>query len=278
MAFTIFSDIMKNMLVKNSKIFCDAHIHFTLVPDFIDESQSFDFLWKGCSCCHSKKEWETQINLQLPQNITLLNAFGLHPQSAGFIDTKEQADFLESILIKNDDSKSVIKAIGEAGFDFFTEDFRNQSEKQEEIFNIQLELAKQYKLPLIIHSRKSTEKLFEYSKELKKLPAVLFHSFMGNSIQAKALLNKEINGYFSFGKQLKNNNKKAIDCALNLPLENLLLETDAPYQFLKDEKYTEIGEIEKVYEYLKVLRKEKCNSVILETQMEQNFNFLFNLK
>lgn len=264
------------MLEKFSNFFCDAHLHFTVVPDYLREAQNLDFFWKGCSCCHSKQEWENQIKLILPQNVQLLNAFGLHPQAAEFIDIKETVDFLESILRQNS-TKKIIHAIGEAGFDYFTESFKNQKKKQEEMFNIQLDLAKEYKIPLIIHSRKSTHKLFEYSKDLKKVPSVLFHSFMGSRVEAESLLKKGINAYFSFGKQIKNNNKKAIDCVSNLPLENLIMETDAPFQFLKNEKYTPISHIKAVYEELMSLRKDINNHQDIILQLEKNFDSLFSL-
>ncbi|MBO6101416.1 MAG: TatD family hydrolase, partial [Spirochaetaceae bacterium] len=89
----------------------------------------------------------------------------------------------------------------------------------EEMFKIKLELALKYDLPLVIHCRKANEKLFEYSKQLKKIRAVLFHSFMGTPIEANSLLNRGINGFFSFGKQVMNNNKKLIACVRYLPAD-----------------------------------------------------------
>ena len=158
---------------------------------------------------------------------TIVYSYGLHPQSAGYIDVQANADFLEALLVQKK-----LDAIGEAGFDYFTKEFREHAGLQEEIFNLQLELALKYNKPLVVHARKANEKLFEYSKQLKKLPAVLFHSFMGPAREAETLLSRGINAYFSFGKQIMNNNKKVLDCVQNLPLQNLLLETDAPFQFL----------------------------------------------
>ena len=77
---------------------------------------------------------------------------------------------------------------------------------------------------------------------------VLFHSFMGPPVEALSLLNRGINGYFSFGKQLLNCNKKAIACVRELPSNRILAETDAPFQTLKGEKYTAPSEIVRVYQ------------------------------
>lgn len=255
------------MLAKNEKIFCDAHFHYA---DCIEQN-SFDicdFLWKGCSCAHSKEEWEIQNGYIPGESAKIVKAFGLHPQSAAFINMEENLDFLESLL-KN---KS-ISAVGEAGFDLFTAEYRDNKIKQEEMFIKQMELSVKYKVPVIIHCRKANDKLFEYSGILKLLPAVLFHSFMGMPMEAVSLLNRGINGYFSFGKQLLNNNKKAIGCAVELPLERLICETDAPYQYLKNENKTCVSEIQKVYEALINLRKEDEEHIF--SQLNKNFDSLF---
>ena len=137
------------------------------------------------------------------------------------------------------------------------------------MWNIQLELAEQYKMPLVVHCRKANEKLFEYAPRLKKLPAVLFHSFMGSLVEANSLIGRGINCFFSFGKQMLNGNKKVIECLQKLPLENLLLETDAPFQTLKGEEFTRAEEIERVYEAAAGLRKMRLEE--LSERLRENF-------
>ena len=258
----LFSDIIQIMLEKFSKklekfytdgnndFFFDAHFHYAVckengigLPEFIDERE-----WQGISCAHSKVEYEIQ-NLA-PSCV--IQSYGMHPQNASNENIKESSDFLERLL-----SKNLISCIGETGFDYFTDEFCQTEKLQEEIWNIQLELALQYKVPLIVHSRKANHKLFEYSKKLKALPEVLFHSFMGPPTEALSLCNRGINAYFSFGKQLLNNNKKAIACVRELPLFRLLPETDAPFQYLKGEKYTAPAEIQKVMNAIKQIRSGK---------------------
>ena len=161
-----------------------------------------------------------------------------------------------------------LDAIGEAGFDFFTQEFKNTKELQEEIFLYEVKLCQEFMLPIVIHCRKANDKLFQYSKELKKVPSVLFHSFMGSLVEANSLINRGINCYFSFGKQMINNNKKVIDCVTNLPLKNLLLETDAPFQTLKGEEYTKASEIKRVYKEAYYLRQNNTSC----TMDEKDFN------
>ena len=271
------------MLEKNEN-FCyfDAHFH---LADCLNLAGPFESLgdpkvafwdhmpsnWAGCSCSHSIEEWEVVQALQSavpepvegpPKNIYL--SYGLHPQSAGYINIKENADFLEQLL-----QQKKLHAIGEAGFDYFTTEFRDNAALQEEMFNLQLDLALQYNMPMIIHARKANHKLFEYSRFFKKLPAVLFHSFMGPAREAQSLIDHGINAYFSFGKQLMNNNKKVLDCAKNLPLKNLLPETDAPFQYLKGEKFTDPQDITKIYDAFMELRDESSDDIF--EQVKKNF-------
>jgi len=298
------------MLEKNENIFYfDAHFH---LADCMQAAWPFDKLrdhmpsnWAGCSCSHSIEEWEIVQALQSavpepveghgpqtnpavpepveghgpqtnpavpealegpPKNIYL--SYGLHPQSAGHINIKENADFLEQLL-----QQKKLHAIGEAGFDYFTLEFRDQATIQEEMFNLQLDLALQYNMPMVIHARKANHKLFEYSRQFKKLPAVLFHSFMGPAREAQSLIDHGINAYFSFGKQIMNNNKKVLDCAKHLPLKNLLLETDAPFQYLKGESFTSPQDITKIYDAFVELRDESRDDVFI--QLRENFLELY---
>ena len=225
----------------SQKLLFDAHFHYAVCRENGIELPVFDegIEWLGISCAHSKAEYA----IQKTAPSTVIQAYGMHPQNAFNENIKESAGFLEELL-----SKNLISFIGEAGFDYFSQEFKNAAREQEEIFNIQLDLALKYNKPLVIHCRKANHKLFEYSKELKKLPEVLFHSFMGPPVEARSLLERGINGYFSFGKQLLNGNKKAIACVCELPADRVLAETDAPFQYLKGEKYTDLKDIQKVYE------------------------------
>ena len=247
-ALLLFSVIIKIMLEKFSKkdkknLF-DAHFHYAVCKEMgiceIPEN------WTGISCAHSKHEFEVQREAPA----CVIQSYGMHPQNAANENIKESADFLEDLLNKN-----LISFIGEAGFDYFTEEFREASDLQEEIFRIQLDLALKYNKPLVIHCRKANHKLFEYSKHLKRLPEVLFHSFMGTPVEAKSLHNRGINGYFSFGKQLFNGNKKVIACVKELPAERVLSETDAPFQYLKGEKNTKLSDIKMISDEIDNLNK-----------------------
>ena len=250
-ALLLFSDIMEIMLEKFSKkdkknLF-DAHFHYAVckgmgieIPDFGE-----GISWQGISCVHSKEEYEIQKNAPA----CVIQAYGMHPQNAANEDIKDSTAFLEELLQNKE-----ISFIGEAGFDFFNDEFKAAAALQEEIWNIQLELAIKYNTPLVIHCRKANHKLFEYSRQLSKLPEVLFHSFMGPPAEARSLLERGINAYFSFGKQIMNGNKKAIACVRELQEDRVLAETDAPFQTLKGEKYTKPEDIKLIIKEIQRLR------------------------
>ena len=238
---------------KDKKNLFDAHFHYAVckgmgieIPDFGE-----GISWQGISCAHSKEEYEIQKNAPA----CVIQAYGMHPQNAANENIEDSRGFLENLL-----SKNLISFIGEAGFDFFTDEYKAAASLQEEIWNIQLELALKYSKGLVVHCRKANHKLFEYSKQLRQVPEVLFHSFMGPPAEARSLLERGINAYFSFGKQIMNGNKKAIACVQELPWERVLSETDAPFQFLKGEKYTNLSEIEAIIHKMFDLKNFGCGT------------------
>ena len=232
--------------------YCDAHFH--LVQSSVHESladfaTAFDSdCYRGCTCAHSKDEFllqEKQVK-EFGEKLKLKVAFGLHPQNPDL----ELAPFLEQLL-----REKRIDAIGETGFDFFTEEFRKMENQQEECWNAQIELAQKFSLPLVIHGRKCTDKFFRDIKKLKKISAVVFHSWAGTYREALSLDLRGVNCFFSFGKPLLNGKKSALECVQKLPLNKILLETDAPYQTLKGEEKTFPSQIIDVYDFVARLRK-----------------------
>ncbi|MCR5612122.1 MAG: TatD family hydrolase [Treponema sp.] len=168
----------------------------------------------------------------------VLSSFGVHPQNP----MQENLLYLDELLR---DKK--IDCIGECGFDYYTDEFKSKAAFQESVFAAQLELAAKYNRPVIIHSRKSIDRIFYHSKALSKPPVVLFHSFSGTYKDALSLLNRGINAVFSFSQQIIKGSTKAIECVKLLPIERILLETDAPYQTLKGESATNPELIYQVY-------------------------------
>lgn len=270
--------------------FCDAHLHLNHCESFFPKDSKDEYIC--VNSCHdfsdlilngrygslrspSRFSWfrlsppfsEAEL-LKTPCATTIVTAFqtaGIHPQEfCNGTYTNDKISFLKSLAENHE-----IAAIGECGFDYFTPELKKSSEWQENIFSIQLELALEYKLPLVLHLRKSINKVFEYSGKLKKLPAVIFHSFSGSVHDALSILNHGINGYFSFGKPLLNGKKSAVQCVGELSLDHLLLETDAPFQTLKNEKETFPEDICRVYEKASEIRNVELSEIAF--RIEANF-------
>lgn len=234
-------------------VFCDFHFH--LVPSVercgMNDVQNY-FSSRGpggqthcgITCAHSPEEFVRQEELiKAWNNENILNCFGIHPQ----MPLLENAYYLESLL-----AQDRIYMVGETGFDYFTKDLILKKSDQKKAFEICLELALKFNRPLVVHDRKALDEIFRYSAELKKLPFVLFHSFAFSDVEAFSLVRKGINAYFSFGKQILNGNKKSISCVKNLN-DRILFETDAPFQFLKNEEFTCPWDVARIYEFAAAL-------------------------
>ena len=119
-----------------------------------------------------------------------------------------------------------VAAVGECGIDLYTPEFKELLPMQRAVFEMQMDFAALYKKPLVIHMRKALEYMIEYSPQLRKVPAVLFHSFPGSIEDCKSILSHSVNAFFSFGSGFMRGGKKAAECIAKLSAERLLLETD----------------------------------------------------
>ena len=227
-------------------VLTDAHFHLARCAEksLEDSFRGLGSLsYYGVSCAHDRDEFLKQESLSAKlnenENTQVLCAFGMHPQ----LPLVENASFMETLL-----KERRIGAIGEAGFDLFTKEFKADIARQEEAWRISCELAALYGVPLVVHCRKALDKMFRDSKALSKIPAVVFHSFTGSVQDASSLLKRGVNAYFSFGNPLIFGDKSAIGCVQKLDAGRLLMETDAPYQTMRGEAETKMSAIARVYE------------------------------
>ncbi|MDR9860161.1 TatD family hydrolase [Treponema socranskii] len=233
-------------------VLTDAHFHLACCAEnsLEDSFRGLEaVLYYGVSCAHDRNEFLNQETLSAKlnenENTHVLCAFGMHPQ----LPLVENAGFMETLL-----KERRIGAIGEAGFDLFTKEFKADIVRQEEAWQISCELAALYGVPLVVHCRKALDKMFRDSKALSKIPFVVFHSFTGSVQDASSLLKRGVNAYFSFGNPLIFGDKSAIGCVQKLDVGRLLMETDAPYQTMRGETETKMSAIARVYERAFLLR------------------------
>lgn len=168
-----------------------------------------------------------------------------------------------------------LAAVGEIGFDLFDEAYKTTETVQERLFKEQIGLARQYNLPVVLHVRKAMDKIFTYLRELKALPAVVFHSYSGTYEEALALCKRGVKAYFSFGSPIMLNHRKAMRACALLPQEVLLFETDAPYQCPRGKPFSEYGDLWEVVKWAAHLRSEAGTMAHTEQELhaanDENF-------
>jgi TatD DNase family protein len=118
-------------------------------------------------------------------------------------------------------------AIGEIGMDcYWSKEFIRE---QEEVLRIQLETAAKMDLPVIIHSRESTELIINILKECSHLGLRgVFHAYSG-SVETYRELQKTGDWYIGIGGVLTYKKASIAETVKQIPLERILLETDSPY-------------------------------------------------
>jgi TatD DNase family protein len=117
-------------------------------------------------------------------------------------------------------------AIGEVGLDFYhSVEYREQ---QVEVFRLQIELALQYDLPIVIHSRSSLDECIKMIAEHGKgKVSGIFHCYGGDERQARKII--ELGFMLGIGGVVTYKNAGLATLVAQLPLESMVLETDAPY-------------------------------------------------
>jgi len=193
---------------------------------------------------------------------------GLHPH-----DAKKYSDTLLKEIRELAGHKKVV-AIGECGLDYY----RNLSPQniQKKAFTAQLELATELKKPVVIHTRESLEDALAVVSEYQsKLVGGVFHCFPGTVQDAERISN--LGFQVSFGGVITFNNSQMSRVAGTVALENIILETDAPY--LTPEPFrgkpNRPAYVRYVYEKLAELRR--CSFQEIEKTIDRNCRKLFRL-
>lgn len=201
----------------------DSHIHLTdfepgtNIAAIIEQALSAGVTSFACNgTC--EKDWPSVLELAEASK-AVLPFVGLHPW---FIKSRS-ADWLSTL-------ESLVSAnscgIGETGLDKLALPFN--AADQEEAFRAQLELAHRYERPITIHCVRAWGWLTDILKSQANLPKyVLIHAYGGSPDMVKPLT--DLGAYFSFsGKVLDEAHERARKSIHAVPLDRLLIETDAP--------------------------------------------------
>ncbi|GAA6184377.1 TatD family hydrolase [Aliiglaciecola sp. NS0011-25] len=164
--------------------------------------------------------WQSLI--ELCNNTSMLEyALGVHPY---FIEQSAQAD-IDSLNLFIEQHPEV-RAVGEIGLDFHDSDQQNQT-KQQSFFTEQLNIANHFKLPAIIHHRRSHNAIIRTLKQQKFQQGGAIHAFSGSYQEAQSYL--DLGFKLGFGGVITYPRaSKTREVLKKIPLSAVLLETDAP--------------------------------------------------
>ena len=146
-------------------------------------------------------------------------ALGLHPEDVK-ADWQEQLAIVENAIRAHHNE---LVAIGEIGLDYYWD--KTFKEEQQEVLRRQLLLARELNLPVILHNREATEDIIRIVREVGGRG--VFHCFNGSRETAQQIL--DMGFYIGIGGVLTFKNSKLAEKLEGVPLERILLETDAPY-------------------------------------------------
>lgn len=150
----------------------------------------------------------------------LYPAYGLHPM---YLERHRPEDL---IALRDWIERERPVAVGECGLDFFVEDL--DPARQREYFDGQLRLARDFELPVIVHARRAVDDVLAAIRRFAPLRGVV-HSFSGSADQAKRLF--DLGFLIGLGGPVTYERAHRLrTLAATLPIECLLLETDAPDQ------------------------------------------------
>lgn len=246
-------------------VFIDVHAHL----DFYDDKKVEDAIKRakekgiGIIIDNSTRANSMERVLKLGEKYPEIKvALGIYPIDALSLSEEELNEKINFIRI----NKKKIIAIGEVGLDLKE---NAQLEKQTEIFKKFINLAIELKKPIIVHSRKAEKEAIE-ELENSGIKRVVMHCFSGN---LNLLKRAESNDWlFSIPTNVKFS-EHFQNAIKNLPITQLLCETDTPFLHPDKEKDNEPANVIEAYKKIAEIKGFKIEEV--EEMIEENYRRLF---
>jgi len=252
-------------------MYIDSHTHYDLILE--DSSIKADDLFSQQKTENISKTVQIAIDVDGLQwawdfakkyrSQGVFFSSGIHPSSqASERELMILRDHVTSVM--NSPEKDIFFGVGECGLDYFR--LRKPEKMQKESFAYQIELAKEFDLPVIVHSRDAMDDSLDIIKSLGPVKGIM-HCFPGDKRDAKRVL--DLGFYISYAGNTTY--KKAVELhesAAYVPLDRILVETDAPfltpvphrgkknrphlvkhtYEFIADLKNIDVAQLEEVVE------------------------------
>ncbi|MBO9490175.1 TatD family hydrolase [Endozoicomonas sp. G2_1] len=263
--------------------FTDSHCHL----DFAEFDQNRTQLLNQCYQQNIRRivipsiapsNWQQVLALATPDNQenkqpsspTLFPCLGIHPW---FLNDLSES-VLEQLNQLISQHKNEIIAVGEAGIDGAIAKQQGNLTKQQVFFEYQLMLAKQHDLPIVVHHRQSHQWLAPALKIAHLARGGVIHAFSGSYQQAKQYLDLGfklgIGGTISYERA-----QKTIKTVKKLPLDCLVLETDAPSMPLAGYQGQANSPIRLIDVFSHLCQTKQLPSEMVAEQLEHNIDQLF---
>lgn len=242
---------------------------------------------KKIICVASTAE-ESKLAVALAAEYDLKASVGIHPE---FFNAEKEYDYsqiLKNLRIIAQDEKVV--AIGECGLEYFSHTpgvtiNPEQKERQKKGFLMQIELAQELKLPLIVHCRDAYKDVLGILiSHISSLTSVVMHCYMGDTAVTKKFLELP-DVYFSFTgnitypvkKEIRGTSHDLQETVKLIPLERLFVETDCPFLAPQRErgKRNEPAFVRHVLEKVAEIKQADVKEV--ENMVEENYSKVFKV-
>ena len=154
-------------------------------------------------------------------------SIALHPHEAESKSIEQLETEVQKLVEMADKLSENLVAIGETGLDYFYHESTEVISRQKAVFRMHIELALQLDLPLIFHVREAFDDFFEIIDDYEGIKGVV-HSFSATKVELEGVIDRGLyvglNGIMTF-----TGDQKQIEASKAVPLEKLLIETDAPF-------------------------------------------------
>ena len=201
----------------------DTHSHINCIEEFTIDEIITNAKNNGVEKIILPAAYPSDIDIVFDIANKYENVFGLlgvHPS-----EVKDWDDSLIDKIKKYSENKKIV-GIGEIGLDYYWD--KSFNDLQKEVFIKQIKLANELNLPISIHDREAHKDTYDILKEYNKNSKIIMHCFSGSVEFAKQCVKE--GWYIALGGVVTFKNAiKMKEVAKNIPIENLLLETDAPY-------------------------------------------------
>lgn len=217
--------------------------------------------------CTNFIEYERAVTLKKMNEEMFDIALGFHPNDL-YQFHEEDYIHLEELL-----QQDKLIAVGEIGMDYHWDDVTKEDQKIG--FIRQIELAKKYDKPILIHMREATNDTINILKEYGPIKGIM-HCYSGSYETAEILMN--LGFYISFGGPLTFKNAKgAPEIAQKIPIERLFVETDSPYLTPHPFRGKQNEPQYVVHTFQKLCSIKNIDEDVLAKQLQENYKNLFQL-